>query len=61
MKKFIRTHDKDISNKLCKMGYQKIYESNDEYVFLNSDSIKINFTNETDIKKIMFSNIITFQ
>ena len=54
-KKFIITHDKDISSKLKKLGFQEIPSQNvDVYIFVNDS--KILFTNDIDMSKVKYSN-----
>lgn len=57
-KKFIRTQDKSTATLLSKKGYQQVQNNNGIYVFLNSD--KMQFSNDIDMKKIQFSNMLTF-
>nr|DAT43625.1 MAG TPA: hypothetical protein [Caudoviricetes sp.] len=57
-KKFIRTQDKSTATLLSNKGYQQIQNNNGIYVFLNSD--KMQFSNDIDMKKIQFSNMLTF-
>lgn len=55
---FIKTMDSHTSNILKKLGLQLVSESNNEFIFLNSD--KIQFSNDIDKSKIQYSNILTF-
>lgn len=57
-KKFIRTQDKSTATLLSNKGYQQIQNNNGIYIFLNSD--KMQFSNDIDMKKIQFSNMLTF-
>lgn len=57
-KKFIRTQDKSTATLLSNKGYQQVQNNNGIYVFLNSD--KMQFSNDIDMKKIQFSNMLTF-
>lgn len=57
-KKFIRTQDKSTATLLLNKGYQQIQNNNGIYVFLNSD--KMQFSNDIDMKKIQYSNMLTF-
>lgn len=56
--KFIRTQDIHTATLLSQQGYQQIQNNNGIYVFLNSD--KMQFSNDIDMKKIQFSNMLTF-
>lgn len=54
-KNFIITHDKDVGNKLKKLGFQKIPSQNvDICIFVNDT--KILFTNDIDMSKVKYSN-----
>ena len=54
-KKFLITHDKDVSNKLKKLGFQEIPSQNvDICIFVNDT--KILFTNDIDMSKVKYSN-----
>lgn len=57
-KKFIRTQDKSTATLLSNKGYQQVQNNNGIYVFLNSD--KMQFSNDIDMKKIQYSNMLTF-
>lgn len=57
-KKFIRTQDKSTATLLSNKGYQQVQNNNGIYVFLNSE--KMQFSNDIDMKKIQFSNMLTF-
>ena len=57
-KKFIRTQDKSTATLLSNKGYQQVQNSNGIYVFLNTE--KFRFSNDIDMKKIQFSNMLTF-
>jgi len=54
-KKFVITHDKDVGNKLKKLGLQEIPSQNvDICIFVNDT--KILFTNDIDMSKVKYSN-----
>lgn len=57
-KKFIRTQDKSTATLLSNKGYQQVQSNNGIYVFLNTD--KFQFSNDIDITKIQYSNMLTF-
>ena len=57
-KNFITTKDAPTATLLLKQGYQKVQDSNGIYVFLNTD--KFQFSNDIDITKIQYSNMLTF-
>lgn len=57
-KKFITTQDIPTATLLSNKGYQQVQSNNGIYVFLNSD--KMQFSNDIDMKKIQFSNMLTF-
>ncbi len=54
---FIKTTDVTTSERLKKLGFQVVNESNETYIFLNTD--KLQFSN-IDKSKIQYSNILTF-
>ena len=56
--KFITTKDIFTATLLSQQGYQQVQNSNGIYVFLNTD--KIRFSNDIDITKIQYSNMLTF-
>ena len=56
--KFITTQDITTATLLSKQGYQQVQNSNGIYVFLNTD--KFRFSNDIDITKIQYSNMLTF-
>lgn len=56
--KFIITQDTPIAILLSQQGYQQVQNSNGIYVFLNTD--KFRFSNDIDITKIQYSNMLTF-
>lgn len=56
--KFITTKDILTAALLSQQGYQQIQNSNGIYVFLNTD--KFRFSNDIDITKIQYSNMLTF-
>lgn len=54
-KKFIITYDKNVGDKLKKLGFQKIPSQNvDICIFVNDT--KILFTNDIDMSKVKYSN-----
>ena len=56
--KFVTTKDTPTATLLFKQGYQQVQNSNGIYVFLNTD--KLRFSNDIDITKIQYSNMLTF-
>ena len=56
--KFIQTQDAPTATLLSQQGYQQVQNSNGIYVFLNTD--KFQFSNDIDITKIQYSNMLTF-
>ena len=56
--KFITTQDITTATLLSQQGYQQVQNSNGIYVFLNTD--KFRFSNDIDITKIKYSNMLTF-
>lgn len=56
--KFITTKDIFTATLLSQQGYQQVQNSNGIYVFLNID--KFRFSNDIDITKIQYSNMLTF-
>ena len=56
--KFITTKDIFTATLLSQQGYQHVQNSNGIYVFLNTD--KFRFSNDIDITKIQYSNMLTF-
>lgn len=56
--KFITTKDTPTATLLSQQGYQQVQNSNGIYVFLNTD--KFRFSNDIDITKIQYSNMLTF-
>ena len=56
--KFITTQDTHTAILLFQQGYQRVQNSNRIYVFLNTD--KFQFSNDIDITKIQYSNMLTF-
>lgn len=56
--KFVTTKDTPTATLLSKQGYQQVQNSNGIYVFLNTD--KLRFSNDIDITKIQYSNMLTF-
>lgn len=56
--KFITTQDIPTAILLSQQGYQQVQNSNGIYVFLNTD--KFRFSNDIDITKIQYSNMLTF-
>lgn len=57
-KKFIQTQDKHTATLLFDLGYQQIQNSNDIYIFLNTDSLQ--FSADIDINKLKYTNMLTF-
>ena len=55
---FITTKDASTATLLLEQGYQKVQDSNGIYVFLNTD--KLRFSNEIDITKLKYTNMLTF-
>lgn len=54
-KNFIITYNKDVSNKLKSLGFNKIQSNNvDVYIFVNDKTIA--FTKDIDISKINYSD-----
>ena len=56
--KFIRTQDIHTATLLSQQGYQHVQSSNGIYVFFNTE--KFRFSNDIDITKIQYSNMLTF-
>lgn len=56
--KFITTQDTHTATLLSQQGYQQVQNSNGIYVFLNTD--KLQFSNEIDITKLKYTNMLTF-
>ena len=56
--KFITTKDILTATLLSQQGYQQVQNSNGIYVFLNTDTLR--FSNDIDITKIQYSNMLTF-
>lgn len=55
---FITTKDAHTATLLSQQGYQQVQNSNGIYVFLNTD--KLQFSNEIDITKLNYTNMLTF-
>ena len=55
---FIKTSDESTAETLKNLNYQQVDYSNGIYVFLNTD--KFQFSNDIDITKIQYSNMLTF-
>ena len=55
---FITTKDAHTATLLSQQGYQQVQNSNGIYVFLNTE--KFRFSNDIDITKIQYSNMLTF-
>ena len=55
---FITTKDAHTATLLSQQGYQLVRNSNGIYVFLNTD--KLQFSNEIDITKLKYTNMLTF-
>ena len=56
--KFITTQDAPTATLVSQQGYQQLQNSNGIYVFLNTDTLR--FSNDIDITKIQYSNMLTF-
>ena len=56
--KFITTQDTTTATLLSQQGYQQVQNSNGIYVFLNTNTLR--FSNDIDITKIQYSNMLTF-
>lgn len=57
MNKFIITNDNETADKLRLMGFIQIPSNDNNFIFMNNNTIKINFNN-IDKTKICFSNIL---
>ena len=55
---FITTKDAHTATLLSQQGYQQVQNSNGIYAFLNTE--KFRFSNDIDITKIQYSNMLTF-
>ena len=55
---FIKTTDFETSKKLSALGFQKVYNTNGIYTFLNTGKIQFS-DNDIDKKKIQYSNIVS--
>lgn len=55
--KFIITNDTTTANKLKMMGFVQVPSSDSFIVFVNNDSIKLNF-DDIDKSKICYSNML---
>lgn len=56
--KFIKTQDSDVAEKLVAMGFKQIPSTMGEYIFINTNSIKLNFS-DSEMKKVYFTNILS--
>ena len=56
--KYITTQNTPTATLLSQQGYQQVQNSNGIYVFLNTDTLR--FSNDIDITKIQYSNMLTF-
>lgn len=56
--KFITTQDIPTATLLSNKGYHQVQNNNGIYVFLNTE--KFRFSNDIDITKIQYSNMLTF-
>lgn len=56
--KFITTQDTPTATLLSQQGYQQVQNSNDIYVFLNTDTLR--FSENIDINKLKYTNMLTF-
>ncbi len=54
--KFIKTLDKETSEQLTKLGFQKIADNGGNDVFINNSTLK--FSDKIDISKITYTNIL---
>ena len=54
-KKFIITHDKNVGDKLKRLGFQEVLSQNVDICIFVNDS-KISFANDIDMSKIKYSN-----
>ena len=57
--KFIQTQDIPTATLLSQLGYQQVQNSNGIYVFLNTDTLR--FSENIDINKLKYTNMLTFQ
>ena len=57
--KFIQTQDAPTVTLLSQLGYQQVQNSNGIYVFLNTDTLR--FSENIDINKLKYTNMLTFQ
>ena len=58
MKKFIKTTDKEIAEKLLACGFQLVSQTCDIYTFLNQLPNNFNFDN-VDKTKVVYDNILS--
>ena len=58
-KKFIMTPDKAVCDKLVANGFGLLSETGGTYTLVNTGNINFNFE-EIDIKKLVFTNKLTF-
>lgn len=56
MSNFIVTFKKDIAEELISMGYSLISNDNGKYTFLDTDELKMNFSD----KEVIKTNKMTF-
>ena len=56
--KFITTQDTPTATLLSQQGYQQVQNSNGIYVFLNTDEFR--FSENIDINKLKYTNMLTF-
>ena len=57
--KFIQTQDVPTVTLLSQLGYQQVQNSNGIYVFLNTDTLR--FSENIDINKLKYTNMLTFK
>ena len=55
-KHFIQTQDKKTAHTLENLGFRKVSEDNNVYVFMNTD--KVLFSDELDRTKIRYTDIL---
>ena len=58
MKKFIKTTDKEIAEKLLACGFQLVSQTGDIYTFLNQSPNNFNF-DTVDKTKVVYDNILS--
>ena len=55
---FIKTSDKETKEKLLKEGFKLVSQDGNVATFVNTDTLR--FSNDIDITKIQYSNMLTF-